>query len=157
MIWKMWIWLNVSDNRNYRTIILLVRFPSLQIQYEIKWAFFPIISAGVGSNDDANLFDPHTPFKMPTYDQFKNQKSSTKPKNNGQKHSSQLSHMSWSLLAQASNQVPNNTPSVSKEAFIHPVYMREEDVNRLIRNGHIFFTDGRLQYREKFNTQKQIS
>lgn len=55
-------------------------------------------------------------------------------------------NMSWTLISQISNQVPQ-TPSVSNGDNLHPVYMSEEDINRLIQSGQIIFTGGRLHYK----------
>lgn len=99
---------------------------------------------------NANILDAHTPFKIPSYEKFKSDKKSCKSRTK-----SQLGDVSGPLLAQASSQVPN-TPSLSNGAFIHPVYMRDEDVNRLIQSGHIFFIDGRLHYKHKTIAQKRI-
>lgn len=36
----------------------------------------------------------------------------------------------------------------SKEDYVQVVYMREEDVNRLIRKGYLHFYKGKLRYKE---------
>lgn len=38
-------------------------------------------------------------------------------------------------------------PPETKEEFIQLVYMRETDVNRLIKSGHIYFDQGKLHYK----------
>lgn len=42
-------------------------------------------------------------------------------------------------------------PSSSHTNFTHPVYMSEDDVNRLIKSGHIRFIQGKLHYEQPPN------
>lgn len=63
---------------------------------------------------------------VPSYSQFKSDKC----------------NKDWTLISRS------QMPSKSKEEHLHPVYMSEEDVNRLLQSGHIIFGQGKLRYKE---------
>ena len=98
-----------------------------------------MILAKVDFCPDSNLLDQYTSFDDSPSAQFE---SDTKEHNAIQ-------------LSEANNQLPQ-TSSLSEDAFIHLVYMREDDVSRLIQSGLIIVTDGRLQYEHKLNDQTEI-
>lgn len=59
----------------------------------------------------------------------------------------QLSSQSSALSSQDSNQLPK-IPLVSKnDEYNCQVYVREEDLNRLIQSGHIFINQGRFHFK----------
>lgn len=64
---------------------------------------------------------------IPNYSQFKSDKS----------------NRDWTIVSRS------QAASKSKpKAKLHPVYMSEDDVNRLLRSGYITFGQGKLRYRE---------
>lgn len=100
------------------------------------------------ANCISNILDSHTPFTIVSCAQLEIAKSSH--------NTNQLGDMFPSVLPQASNQVNPHTPLLSKDEFVHPIYMLEDDVIRLIQSGHIFFTEERLHYEPKNTAQTEI-
>lgn len=136
--------------------ILLVKGKRLKIKcFCLEFAkllsfhIFILITVEVKSSCDLNTLDAHIPCEISPYTE-----SNIGENIHG---SNKLSDISWSLLTQAANNQMPKASSLSTDAFIHPVYMCQEDVNHLVQSGHIFLIDERLHYYEHKNvTQTDI-
>lgn len=94
------------------------------------------------SNCSSNISDDYLSLEVPTCAQLSS--------DNVNQSTDQLDDISWPLLTQATNQEPQAS-SLSTDAFVHTVYMRDDDVSHLIQSGHIFYIKERLHYKHKNN------
>lgn len=72
---------------------------------------------------------------VPSYDQFRSDKEKR----------------DWTLRTpdrRTKCQSKTILPSQSHDKYIQQVFMREEDVNRLIKRGNIYFSQGKLYYKD---------
>ncbi|XP_055306332.1 uncharacterized protein LOC129570663 [Sitodiplosis mosellana] len=96
------------------------------------------ISNDAKKTQDSDEFEPDLTL-VPTYTQFLNDKNNkdwtlrSPPKATSWKHSPEI-------------------PSASSDGLIQ-VYMREQDINRMLNKGNIYFAQGKLHYAE--STQRK--
>lgn len=100
--------------------------------------FFYLISVSPESNCNNDTLVASSRSSIPSYDRFENTK---------EHHGSQLNSTSLAFTSQVNSQVPQTTSTANDgDAFICQVYMREADLNRAMKNGHVFINQGRFHF-----------